>query len=653
MKKKIFIAAAVLISNQLLAQQDSTKNLNEVFISANKFPNKTSLTGKVVVLITRDQLDKSGGSDLSQVLSEQAGMYVNGANSNPGKDKSVYLRGAKVDHTLITVDGVPLYDPSGIGSNFDIRLLPIDNIERIEILKGSQSTLYGSDAIAGVINIITRKDSKKPVNIDGMLSYGTHNTLHASTALRGMKDKFDYSVYYSYHKTNGINEATDTITTAHEADKDGFDQNSLYASVGFRPVSTATIRPYIRYSKIRGKLDNGAFTDELDYDYTSDDLQAGVKNEFLIGKAKLNVLYNYNSTKREYVDDSVKSRNGFDIYSKGNYTGREHYAEAYIVMPVKTAVTLTAGMDYRSSNTDQQYHSVSVYGPYDPLPLSKDSLKQNQMGVYAAAVLNARNGFNAELGGRFNHHSTYGSNFVFNVNPSFLLKEQWKFFVNISSAYKTPTLYQLYSEFGNKTLDPEKAIGIEGGVQFFAKKNKAVARATYFNRAVRDVIFFYTDPNTFQSVYINQDKQNDHGIELETTIRFCKSGVIKMFYTWTDGRVTTRSNGKDTTYFNLIRRPKNTLGLTIGGNIGKRLYAGTTVNAIGKRADITYDAFFNQVGIKLDPYILWGAYAQYSFLKNKIKVFADLHNITGTKYTEVYGFNTQGFNATGGVHFNF
>jgi len=652
MKKKIFIAAAVLFSNQLLAQQDSSRDLNEVIISANKFPNKTSLTGKVVVVITRDQLDKSGGKDLSQVLTEQAGIYINGANSNPGKDKSVYVRGAKVDHSLITIDGVPVYDPSGIGSNFDIRLLSIDNIERIEILKGSQSTLYGSDAIAGVINIITRKESKKPVGVSGMLSYGSYNTIHANTALSGKSDKIDYNLSYTYYKTTGINEATDTITSAHETDKDGYNENNLYAAMGFHPVSTATIRPYIRYSRLNGKIDQGAFIDELDYDYSSENFQAGLKNEFAIGKAKLNVLYNYNSTKREYVDDSVRSTNGFATYSKGNYKGHELFAEAYIVYPFKKNITLTGGVDFRNSNTDQSYSSFSFFGPFKS-ELGKDSLKQSQFAVYAAAVVNTTKGFNAELGGRFNHHSEYGSNFVFNFNPSYLWEERWKFFVNISSAYKTPTLYQLYSEYGNKALDPEKAIGVEGGVQFFANKNRATARITYFNRSVKDVIFFYTDPNTYQSFYINQDKQNDHGIELETTIALCKTASLKLFYTWTDGNITTNNNGKDTTYFNLIRRPKNTLGLSLGGNINKRLYASTNVNAVGKRTDITYDAFFNQVEVKLDSYILWGAYAQYSFLKNKLRVFADLHNITGTKYTEAYGFNTPGFNASVGARFNF
>ena len=154
---------AVIISSTLNAQSqlrnggDTTStSLDEVVLTANKYPNKTSLTGKVVTIITSEQLERSGGKDLSQLLTEQAGLFISGANSNAGKDKSVYLRGARVEHTLITIDGIPVYDPSGIGSNFDIRNLPLSNIERIEILKGSQSTLYGSDAIAGVINIITK-----------------------------------------------------------------------------------------------------------------------------------------------------------------------------------------------------------------------------------------------------------------------------------------------------------------------------------------------------------------------------------------------------------------------------------------------------------------------------------------------------------------
>ena len=109
MKRNFLFVAAAIFSSQLTAQQDTTVNaMDELVISANKYPNKTSMTGKVVTIITKEQLERSGGKDLSQILTEQAGIYIGGANSNAGKDKSLYLRGARVEHTLITIDGVPV-----------------------------------------------------------------------------------------------------------------------------------------------------------------------------------------------------------------------------------------------------------------------------------------------------------------------------------------------------------------------------------------------------------------------------------------------------------------------------------------------------------------------------------------------------------------
>lgn len=171
--------AAIVFSNSTHAQQDSA-SLDEVVITANKYPNKTSLTGKVVTIITKEQLEKNGGKDLSQILMEQTGLYIGGANSNFGKDKSIYLLGAAIQYTLITIDGVPVYDASGIGSNFDLRNLSADQIERIEIVKGSQSTLYGSDALAGVINIITKKSFAKKIEANGLISYGSNNSFKAN-----------------------------------------------------------------------------------------------------------------------------------------------------------------------------------------------------------------------------------------------------------------------------------------------------------------------------------------------------------------------------------------------------------------------------------------------------------------------------------------
>lgn len=656
MKAKIFLAAAVIFSSTAVAQQspatsgDSAKDLNEVIITANKFLNKTSLTGKVVTVISREQLEKSAGKDLAQVLTEQAGLYVNGAGSNPGKDKSLYLRGAKTEHTLITVDGVPVYDPSGIGSNFDIRLLSIDNIERIEILKGSQSTLYGSDAIAGVINIITRKTGNKPWVASGKFNYGSYNTFHGNAAIRGATNKFDYQGSYSYDRTDGINETTDTITTPHVTDKDGFKQNSLYVAAGYSPSSKIHLQTYLRFTRMKAAYDRGAFTDELDMTNTLNNLQTGIKSDWQIGKSLLQLTYNYSDVKRVYIDDSVKSNDGF--YSKGDYRGAEHFAEALLVAPLSKLLKLTAGVDFRASNTSQEYNSVSIYGPYNTA-LGKDSAHQNQLGVYAALVLNNLHGFSAELGGRFNHHSTYGTNFVFNLNPSYLLNDQWKLFANLSSGYKTPTLYQLYSEYGNRQLKPESAINIEAGLQYFTKDKKLNARVTYFDRSVKNLITFYTAPVTYVSYYINQDKQHDKGLELDASWQIGKKAALKIFYTRLDGKLTTIVNGKDSSYFNLTRRPKNSFGASLGSDIGSHIYISSGLTVTGKRTDIGYDQYFNPLEIELKAYALWNIYAEYSFAKARLKVFADVQNITNTHYTEVYGFNALGRNASLGLRFNF
>ena len=136
MKRLFFVLAAQLSFQLLWAQQDTTL-LNEAVVIASKFPTKTIQTGKVISIINAGQLAMAGGKDLSQVLQDQAGIFIGGSNSNTGKDKSIYLWGASPVNTLILIDGIPVYDPAGIGGNFDIRNLSVQQIERIEIVKGS------------------------------------------------------------------------------------------------------------------------------------------------------------------------------------------------------------------------------------------------------------------------------------------------------------------------------------------------------------------------------------------------------------------------------------------------------------------------------------------------------------------------------------
>lgn len=156
---KYLITTVILLlaaSHTINAQVADTLDLGEVVITASKTPTSERETTKPVTTITQAEIRKTPGLTVSELLNRQTGIMINGAASSPGKDKSVYLRGAATQYTLILIDGFPVTDPSSEGGAFDLRLLSLENVERIEIVKGSMSTLYGSDAIAGVINIITK-----------------------------------------------------------------------------------------------------------------------------------------------------------------------------------------------------------------------------------------------------------------------------------------------------------------------------------------------------------------------------------------------------------------------------------------------------------------------------------------------------------------
>jgi vitamin B12 transporter len=644
--KKFFLVAALINGSYLFAQQDTSKTLEEVTLTANRFPSKSLQTGKVVILISKEEIERSGSKSLSQLINEQGGIYINGANSNPGKDKSIYLRGARVEHTLITIDGVPVYDATGIGSNFDIRNIPIESVERIEILKGSQGSLYGSDAVAGVINIITKKPANKNLSTEGNLSYGSYSTLRSGIAVSGKKQKIDYRAGYNYFNTDGISEAIGLADRIPE--NDGYKQQGVQVNLGVQLNDNIRLQPYIRYSTISGELDQDADVEATDFTYDIKNLQTGIQNEFKIYKGKLKQLYQFTKTKRDYLNDSMQRNINYEKFSFSHFSSNEHFADLYYVQPFGK-FTGTIGSDFRSSSTEQiSFYDYGFGGSPDTLPTPA---RQSQVSLYGA-VNYAGNAFSMEAGGRFNHHSKYGSNGAFNFNPSYVFNNRMKIFSNISSGYRTPGLYQLYSIYGNKELKPEESLNMEAGIQLFAKQKKASIRAVYFVRNVKNLIVFYTSP-AFVSNYINRDKQKDQGLELDGKLN---AGIfsIKAFYSYVDGQIETKKGTKDTSYFNLYRRPKHSTAVTIGTQITGSLFTSLQASYFSKAKDIYFNpTTFTPSEVTLNDYVLINFYTEYAFPAKRLVLFADLRNISNTVYRESEGYNTPLFNGYGGLRFKF
>jgi vitamin B12 transporter len=641
MKKRIFIAAAVILSIRAQAQQDTAKTLDAVIVTAAKFPQKQSETGKVVDIITQDQIQKSYGKSIGELLNQQAGITINGADNNLGTNQTVYLRGAASGNTLILLDGVPLYDPSGITTEFDLNNFALDNIERIEIMKGSQSTLYGSDAVAGVINIISKKGAKKPLSMNAAFSAGSYNTYKGSISLGGNNGKGQtYFVSYNKITSRGFSSAYDSTGKAN-FDKDGFHQDVLQVNYGCRPFKKTTLQLYGKYNNNRSDVDAGAFIDDKDYTNHNDNTIAGTSMDYQLRKGIIRIQYSYNRFNRSFIDDSTFT-NVFSNYQHGRFYGTSHYAEAYTSLTITSQLELLAGLDYRHNTTTQSDIIVPDYG-FPVLPISADSARTSQVSGYASLNLKSKNGLNAEIGGRWNHHNIYGSNFTYSFNPFYLIKDHYKIYADVSSGYRVPSLYQLYSEYGNKDLKPEVTTSYEAGFQYLSPTVNA--RVTGFIRDGKDVILFYTDPSTFANKYINGDKQHDFGIEAEATVNFTDHFSGTFNYTYVDGKITTQNvPGKDTSFFNLYKRPMNTANISLSYQVTKSLYLSTHLKTVSKAFEPQYmaDPF------ELKGYYTWDFYGGYQFDK-RFSVFVDLQNITDQTYFVTRGFTTKGFNMNAGV----
>ena len=642
MKKKILFAAACITGSTLFAQ-DSSKTLNPVIITANKIAQKQSTTGKVITVITKEQIEKSSGRTVAQLLNEQAGLTINGALNNLGTNQTVFLRGASSGRTLILMDGIPVYDPSFISSDFDLNLLSLNNVEQIEICRGAQSTLYGSDAIAGVINIITvKKDIAKPFNVKATVSAGSYGTYRGNVQFFGKADKLTYSARYAKLTSKGFSTAYDSTGTK-DFDNDKYNGDVVSGSLQYQLSNELSFKTFLQHSNYKTDLDAGAFTDEKDYKANSKSLITGAGFHYQKHNVNITGNYQYSDFKRNYFNDSIDvPPSSFTKFSTNDFFGKAQFVELFSSIELTKNFTLLQGGDYRYSSFNSKYFSLSSYGPYTSV--FKDT-SHSQASLYTSLLFHAINEkLNIELGGRLNVHSRYGYNSTYTFNPSYNINEHFRFFGSVATGFKAPTLYQLYSSSGNANLKPEKSKTYEIG--FEQQHEKFSNRIVYFNREIENGIDF----NNVTFKYFNFAKQKVNGIEFESSIRPVKGFKLTANYTYIKPREENESRVtfKDSVYTYLLRRPRHSFNVTASYDFNNGLYVSVSGKYVGKRYDF---GGYQAKDVQLDNYFLLSAYAEYKF-KKYYKLFADAQNITNKKFFDVAGYNSIPFLFNAGITFN-
>jgi vitamin B12 transporter len=594
---------------------------DEVIVTGAKFAQLQSDSPHNVGII--DSATVARSTDLSQLLNEQAGMVINGAYSNPGKDKSIFLRNGANQYTLILLDGQPLLDPSSLGGAVDLRLLSLDGIERIEILRGPRSLLYGSDAVAGVINLISKKGAKNTASSKKPALYlraaaQNYGTLDGGIGISGTNTKLDYQVGYDYFKTNGISEAIEPEGSTLEFNEDGAKRQTMNANLTYRPTPHLSLRPSIRLANFDGDYDAGSFQDG-DNTYTNELLLPSLAIDYTKDKISLGGRYSY--AKSDRVFNSA--------FGTSNFNGVNHQADVFGTWLPSEGTYITFGTQYRDETIDRE-------NPDDTdLPTAA-----NTLSPYLQAGVRLSDEILVEGGYRFNSHSNFGGQSNYSLATSLQLTKILSSRLNISSAFQSPTLDQLGGPFGaNPELQPQVANAIEAGVSLVEPKGAYNLSINAFTRVIKNVVTY-----DFTLGYQNRDKLEDTGIEFTGAGKISPHFAINGNLSYVKGRLRQPDgNGGTTESDDFFRRPRTNgmLGLTYSGKAPfmVRLSAHYT----GERPDIYFDENFASFEVELEPYLIVNAYAEYRLLKREnLRLFADLKNLTNTGFVEVTGFGVLG-----------
>ncbi len=620
----LFIIGSVFILPEFCQAQTAQKKviaLEDVVVTANRVLTPIEEVGSSITVITAKDIEAKGYITVKEVLKGTPGLDV-WSTGGPGQMSSVSLRGTKSFQTLVLIDGVEMNDPTGMNRGFNFANLTVDNIERIEVLRGSQSTLYGADAIGGVINIITKKGKGKPEFYIGSEG-GSYKTWREFSGASMGSEKVNASLALSHNSSDGFSVADDDMPGNSEDDK--WENTSASARVGFILSENVDLDFISRFQKGRTHLDNGGGANQDVEDYHVKERKVYTKAQAhafaFDGLWEQTLFYGFTDHDREYRDCP---------YGDSDFDGKKHEISWQNNLYLHKTNTLTLGLEYEKEEMDD-------HGDLDESAYTNSFFVQDQIKL---------GGFSfTTLGLRYDDHEEFGSETTFRITQAFLLRD-WgtKFKGSYGTGFRAPSLSELYyinpwgGAGGNPDLDPEESKGWDIGIEQSFFNNCMIIGITYFYNDFDDLI-------DWDNGYNNVDDAKTSGIESFIKIMPFDDLSVCLNYTYTD---TEDDEGN-----RLLRRPLNKVGLNTFFRFLERGTLNLDLFYVDERDDRYWDSMtFSTKDVALDDYILVNLAGSFDICKS-LQVFARIENLFDEDYNEAYGYGTAGFSAYGGMKVTF
>lgn len=677
--------------------------LEEVIISASRYQQNPSTVGRNVTVISRREIENSIHYSAGDLLAEQQSLHIVGTGQTPGSLQQGFLRNANSNHSIVMIDGVPISDPSTVNDGIDLSELSLLGVERIEIVRGSHSTLYGSSAIGGVINIITREKGSKGVNVNvdtkhgafGADTYSTSNNLLTSYT-------FDSGFYLnagiSQQYTRGLDATVDTVTASgvfNPQDQDNFKKLDALGKIGYQTSSTDL---YLSYRNVDQSvdLDQAAYNDDNNAYNDFNRGLLGYGGSYELNK-QLEVSFEgaYSDIARDFVNDSsvVDRQGNYDgTYVESN--GRGTLWENELTASFQSSYSrLIVGAESSVKTMNVRNHTLVRPFNYESVTdLDSLDLKETINSAFVHVELNAglidksADALSLGLGSRILDHNTFGTHLTYEINPKVQVMPSALIYGAVTTGFNAPSLYQLNSPVkgfgafttrGNTNLEPEKSISYELG---FKQKIGGIVdfELSLFRTKVKDVIeyIYLWDGSTpvdnltagdyLGDTYINVSRQDVKGIEvgihiqpspkfsyggnltvMESTLSFAPDDIDESY---TGGNhVQIFESGE---FVNskkelngLTRRPQTSASIRAAYRPVQKLAVIFTSRFVGARDDIFYSANLGPFGAqdrsRIKGYNLTDIGVRYE-ITNRVSVTGKVENMLDETYREINGYQTRG-----------
>ncbi len=576
------LAVLLAINIAVAANAQQTAPTDRIIVTATRTEIPLNDAIVPVTVITRDQIEQSLASDLAELLRFEAGIDI-GRNGGPGQATSVFLRGTESNHTLVLIDGVRI-NPGTIGGAAIQNIAP-EIIDRIEIVKGTRSALFGTDAIGGVINIITRRSTRSYA--EASVGSGSFNTGSGFASGGSRSDNGEFGVSINWQQSDGF-----PVRTGSDLDR-GYENLSanfyLQRRVGLSDVS-------IRHWQTSGTVEYlDFFLSPLDQDFMNSSTAIEILTA-VAGRAQSKLLLSHivDDISQNQSDDFVESRRT-TLDWQYNFTTGNHTLVGGLYLVDETASTVSFGSGFEE---DTSVKAVFIEDQW--------SAERHQ----------------SFLAIRLTDHETFGQETTWNAEYAFDLNDRWTVNAGVGHAFRAPDATDRYGFGGNPALLPEVANEIQLGLRFYSGSRHKISLELYQND-IEDLIEFECDPVTFQCQVRNISQAEIRGAQLAYEYSGDKLGL----------RTTLVRQQADnaTDGVRLLRRAEESLTVSLNRSIGEHRI-GLSVLASGDREDFG--------GVILGSYVLANLTGQIA-LGEKWQLNARIENLLDEEYETAAGFPMQ------------